>query len=74
MNHAKGHTIYAILVCALLIPASLACTVCGPMVNGPLTSSTEANSVEPEAFAVDLGSVYGLAFDEEGYLFAVGSK
>jgi sugar lactone lactonase YvrE len=86
MNQATRRTIYAILVSALLIPASLACTVCGPMVNLPPKAATEVRTetsaegvtetgtIAPEVFVSDLGNVYGIAFDEEGYLFATGTE
>jgi hypothetical protein len=46
---------------------SLACNLYGTAANTP------ADELEVEVFASDLGNVYGLAFGEEGYLFATGT-
>ena len=86
MDFTSRHTLVSILASVSLLAASLACTVCGPMVNLPPKATTEVRTesstevvtetrtLAPKVFVTDLGNVYGIAFDEEGYLFATGTE
>jgi hypothetical protein len=67
MNHPNKQSIFTISIVVILMSMSLACTLYGT------TANTPTDELETEIFASDLGNVYGLAFDEEGYLFATGT-
>jgi hypothetical protein len=67
MNHPNKQSIFTTSIALILMSMSLACTLYGTAANTP------ADELEVEVFASDLGTVYGLAFDEKGYLFATGT-